>query len=78
MHESLHISAYTPSNTDPEILEKMFVQRERLLSQTVKWCEESILNNKKNHMIFVGPRGSGKTHFISMTVNRLKAKAEKR
>lgn len=77
MHESLHISAYTPSNTDPEILEKMFVQREKLLERSVAWCEESLTTDKKNHLLFVGPRGSGKTHFISMVVNRLKAKAEK-
>jgi DNA polymerase III delta prime subunit len=74
MHNSLHISAYTPSNTDPEILEKMFVQRHRLLEKTVAWCEESITTSKKNHLLFVGPRGSGKTHFISMVVNRLRAK----
>ncbi|NOR79559.1 MAG: hypothetical protein GQ529_01805, partial [Methyloprofundus sp.] len=34
----------------------------------------SITTNKKNHLLFVGPRGSGKTHFISMVVNRLKNK----
>lgn len=76
MHDSLHISAFTPSNTDPEILEKIFVQRHKLLEKTVAWCEESVTTNKKNHLLFIGPRGSGKTHFISMVVNRLKNKAE--
>jgi tetratricopeptide (TPR) repeat protein len=76
MHDSLHISAYTPSNTDPEILEKIFVQRHKLLEKTVAWCEESVTTNKKNHLLFVGPRGSGKTHFISMVVNRLKINPE--
>jgi len=76
MHNSLHISAYTPSNTSPEILEKIFVQRHRLLDKAVSWCEKSISTNKKNHLLFIGPRGSGKTHFISMVVNRLKSKPE--
>ncbi len=76
MHDMQHISAYTPSNTDPEILEKIFVQRHKLLAKTVEWCEESILTNKKNNLLFIGPRGSGKTHFISMVVNRLRNKPE--
>ncbi|MCX7086863.1 MAG: hypothetical protein NTV00_02290 [Methylococcales bacterium] len=74
MHDSLHISAYTPSNTAPEILEKIFVQRHKLLEKTVAWCEESICSDKKNHLLFIGPRGSGKTHFITMVVNRLRNK----
>ena len=76
MHNSPDISVYTPSNTDPETLESIFVQRHKLLRQTVAWCEESISSDKKNHLLFMGPRGCGKTHFISMTVNRLKNKAE--
>jgi len=76
MHNSIHLSAYTPSNTDPEILEKIFVQRHRLLEKTVAWCKESITTKKKNHLLFIGPRGSGKTHFIAMAVNRLKKKAD--
>jgi len=76
MHDMQHISAYTPSNTDPEILEKIFVQRHKLLAKTVAWCEESILTDKKNNLLFIGPRGSGKTHFISMVVNRLRNKPD--
>jgi len=76
MHNSLPISAYTPSNTEPEILEKIFVQRHKLLEKTVNWCAESINTDKKNHLLFIGPRGSGKTHFISMVVNRLRNKPE--
>jgi len=76
MHDSLHISAYTPSNTDPKILEKIFVQRHKLLEKTVAWCAESMLTDKRNHLLFIGPRGCGKTHFISMVVNQLRNKPE--
>ncbi len=76
MSETPQLSTYTPSNTDPEILEKTFVQRHKLLERTVAWCEESILTDKKNHLLLIGPRGSGKTHFISMLINRLKNKPE--
>lgn len=70
------LSIYTPSNLKPEILEKIFVQRHKLLDKSVQWIEESIVTKKKNHLLFVGSRGSGKTHLISMIINRLKAKEE--
>lgn len=76
MNNSQRISVYTPSNTEPEILEQIFVQRHRLLDKSVAWCEESITTAKKNHLLFVGSRGCGKTHFITMLVNRLKNKPE--
>lgn len=66
------LSAYTPSNMDADTLEAMFVQRHQLLAQSVGWVEESLLTDKKNHLLFIGPRGCGKTHLITMIINRLK------
>jgi DNA-binding transcriptional ArsR family regulator len=68
------LSIYTPSNLKPEILEKIFVQRKKLLEKSVQWIEESIVSKKKNHLLFIGSRGAGKTHLISMIINRLKVK----
>jgi len=70
------LSIYTPSNLKPETLEEIFVQRHKLLDKSVQWIEESIVTKKKNHLLFVGSRGSGKTHLISMILNRLKAKED--
>ena len=70
------LSIYTPSNLKPETLEEIFVQRHKLLDKSVQWIKESIVTKKKNHLLFVGSRGSGKTHLISMIINRLKAKEE--
>ncbi len=67
-----HLSAYTPSNMSEETLEKMFVQRQQLLKQSVASVEESLTNDKKNHLLFIGARGCGKTHLITMMINRLK------
>ncbi len=67
-----HLSAYTPSNMSEETLEKMFVQRQQLLKQSVAAVEESLTSDKKNHLLFIGPRGCGKTHLITMMINRLK------
>lgn len=65
------ISAYTPSNTDPETRERIFVQRHQLLRRVVSWCEESMLTGNKHHLLFIGPRGSGKTHLVAMVHDRV-------
>ncbi len=67
------ISAYTPSNMDPETRERIFVQRHQLLRQAVRWCEESMLTGNKHHALYVGPRGCGKTHLVSMVHDRVRA-----
>ena len=71
MHKQLPL--YTPSNLDLETLEKFFVQRHDLLDRSVRWIRESIDGTKRNHLMFVGPRGSGKTQLTTMIVHRLKA-----
>lgn len=60
------ISAYTPSNTDPEILKRIFVQRERLLLRIVNRLASIAETGDMHHVLLVGPRGSGKTHFVSL------------
>ncbi len=60
------ISAYTPSNTDPEILKRIFVQREKLFKQITERLCRSVTSGDKHHVLLVGPRGSGKTHFVSL------------
>ena len=60
------LSAYTPSNTDPAILQRIFVQREELLSLIVKRLCNSATTGDMYHALLVGPRGSGKTHFVSL------------
>ncbi len=57
---------------DSETLESIFVQRHALLKQSVQWVEESLFTHQKKHLLFIGPRGSGKTHLITMIINRLK------
>jgi Cdc6-like AAA superfamily ATPase len=62
MRKNTGISAYTPSNTSPDVLERIFVQREKLLDQINKRFERSMLHKSKHHALLIGPRGSGKTH----------------
>ncbi|MEL6107314.1 MAG: tetratricopeptide repeat protein, partial [Planctomycetota bacterium] len=70
------ISAYTPSNTDPELLKRIFVQREKLLEQIVGRLSRSMTTGDKHHILLVGPRGSGKTHLVSLAVWELQQNEE--
>jgi DNA polymerase III delta prime subunit len=71
-----YISAYTPSNTDPELLKRIFVQREKLFERIVDRLSRSMTTGDKHHILLVGPRGSGKTHLVSLAVWELQAKQE--
>ncbi len=66
MSNSHLISRFTPSRTRSELLRQMFVQRHALLTDTQERIRESVLTGNKHHLLFVGPRGFGKTHLVSM------------
>lgn len=71
MNKPLYLSHFTPSMMRADLLERLFVQREDMLQRTVERVADSILKKTKHHDLFVGPRGIGKTHFISLLHNRL-------
>jgi DNA polymerase III delta prime subunit len=68
---TLYLSHFTPSMMAPETLEAMLVQREPLLTRTVAHVVESLRTGSRHHTLFVGPRGIGKTHLISLLHHRL-------
>jgi len=65
------ISVFTPSRSNPEDLEAIMVQRHDLLTDAVERIEESASTDNKHHLLFVGPRGTGKTHLMTLLVHRL-------
>ncbi len=65
------IWVFTPSRTDPKDLEFILVQRQELIQDAVERVRESALTDHKHHLLFVGPRGCGKTHLITLIVSRL-------
>lgn len=65
------IWVFTPSRTDPKHLEFILVQRQKLLQDAVERVRESALTGHKHHLLFVGPRGCGKTHVVTLIVSRL-------
>lgn len=70
------VSAYTPSNTSPEVLERIFVQREGILKRLVDRLSLALLGQKHYHALLIGPRGSGKTHLVTMAVHALEKRVE--
>ncbi len=67
---------FTPSRTDPELLEAIFVQRESLLIDVLERIKDSAQSGNKHHMLLVGPRGIGKTHFVALVYSRVRKDPE--
>jgi predicted ArsR family transcriptional regulator len=66
------LSIYTPSNHEPELLEQLLVARNDLLDRTVSKLESAATSKARHHQLIVGPRGIGKTHFVSLVHHRLR------
>jgi len=69
--KAVYFSHFTPSMMAPETLEAMLVQREPMLSRCLSHVVESLRTGSSHHTLFVGPRGIGKTHLISLLHHRL-------
>ena len=67
----LRSSRYSPGNMGRESLEALFVGREDLMEDVLARVEKSILGVGKHYVLIVGPRGSGKTHFLALAYHRL-------
>jgi Cdc6-like AAA superfamily ATPase len=65
------LSIYTPSNHEPEVLEQLLVARNDLLDRTMSKLEAAATSKARHHQLIVGPRGIGKTHFVSLVHHRL-------
>jgi tetratricopeptide (TPR) repeat protein len=76
MSGKVFLSRFTPSRTDPEILERIFVQREALAKDAEERLRESSESGNMHHLLFIGPRGSGKTHLVSLIFHRLVGREE--
>ncbi|MCP4765310.1 MAG: tetratricopeptide repeat protein [Gammaproteobacteria bacterium] len=66
-------SRYSPGNMDSDSLETLFVGRHKTLDKTLDKIRLSATTAQKHFTLLVGPRGSGKTHFVSLAYHRLKA-----
>lgn len=60
------LSRFTPSLSNPESLIAITTGRDKELSRAIELLSDSIKTSAKHHVLFVGPRGIGKTHLISL------------
>ena len=61
----LNIGLYRSGVTSPERLRHTSVAREHLLDNAIESLRGSVGRKSKNHLLFIGPRGIGKTHLLS-------------
>ena len=62
---SKNIGLYRSGITSPERLCQTSVGREHLLDNAIESVRGSLGRRSKHHMLFIGPRGIGKTHLLS-------------
>lgn len=76
--KALYLSHFTPSMMQPDTLQQMLVQRQPLIDACYDDVVHSVATRSKHHYLFVGPRGIGKTHLISLLHHRLSLSKEVR
>ena len=69
-------SRFSPATMPHELLEKTFVQREKLAERLTQVLAESALRKSKHHILLIGPRGIGKSHLVALVYHRLKRCAD--
>ena len=67
----LRSSRYSPGNMDRQSLEALFVGRGDDMDDVLSRVTTSIRSPEKHYILLVGPRGSGKTHFLALAYHRL-------
>ena len=60
-----NIGLYRSGVTSPERLRHTSVARQHLLDNAIESLRGSVGRKSKNHLMFIGPRGIGKTHLLS-------------
>ena len=70
------LSRFTPSVMPHELLERLFVARERTLDAILARVDAAAGSSERNHTLLVGPRGAGKTHLVSLAYHRINERRE--
>ncbi len=64
---------FTPSLLDANMLERLFVNRHHYLDDVQGRIERAAAGDERAAKLFIGPRGAGKTHLISIVYHRARA-----
>ena len=68
-----NIGLYRSGVTSPERLRHTSVARQHLLDNAIESLRGSVDRKSKNHLLFIGPRGIGKTHLLSCIEDAVQA-----
>ncbi len=70
--------SYSPSRCDPALLRRLTVgkSRQRLIETLVESVVAELGTGVHQHQLIVGPRGSGKTHVLTLVADRLESAPE--
>ena len=63
---------FSPNQTDPKLLEAIFVGRESLLQNVVEKIADTASSGSTHHVLLYGPRGIGKSHFAALLHHRIR------
>jgi hypothetical protein len=61
------LTRFSPALTPRQVAETVFVARQRLLDALVQRVREAASGPNRHHTLIIGPRGSGKTHLLTLT-----------
>lgn len=69
------VLSYTPSHVDREVLERLTAgaSRRRLIETLVEAVRAEVGRATHQHHLLIGPRGSGKTHALTLVAHRLQS-----
>ncbi|MEM9481262.1 MAG: tetratricopeptide repeat protein [Verrucomicrobiota bacterium] len=66
-----HLGLYRAHLTSPEHRRKITVARKKLVEDTLDVLRGSMSRKSKRHFLFIGPRGIGKTHLLSLVKDEI-------
>lgn len=68
------VLSYSPSHSDPAVLHQLTVgkAREKVLERLVASVRVEVGRKTHQHQLLIGPRGSGKTHMLTLVTDELR------
>ena len=63
---SSHLGIYRAGLTSPEHRRHITVARQDIVDDTIETLRSNAKKRSKHHYLFIGPRGIGKTHLLSL------------
>ncbi|RKY18714.1 MAG: hypothetical protein DRQ55_12640, partial [Planctomycetota bacterium] len=67
------LSKHRPRRSDPALLDALWVRPRTLTRSWYERLRDSALTTAKQHLLAIGPEGSGKSHLVALLVARLRA-----